>query len=64
MNNKAITVNGLIAKLQTMSPDAQVEFEIPENKFVEELNKGDRWMIFDAQETFYNSIDNKWVVLT
>jgi len=61
-----LTVNGLIAKLQTMSPDAQIEYQLPEADAADEgvLHTGDRCFVTDAQETFYNDRENKWIVLS
>ncbi len=62
----AITVEQLILLLQKMSPEAHVEYELPRVDTADEgiLHTGDRCMVEEARETFYNERDNKWVVLS
>ena len=60
-----MTVNELISTLQTMSPDAKVEFQIPHSRAGDrEPLDGARAPVTDARETFYNEPENKWVVLS
>jgi len=58
-------VSKLISMLQTMSPDANVEFQIPHRLAADrDPLDGARAPVEDAQETFYNEPENKWVVLS
>ena len=60
----SITVRELIATLQDMDPDAQVEFEVPKKKAADRGSiEGARVIVTSVEEVWYNSPDNKWVLL-
>lgn len=57
-----MTNRDLIQKLQTLDPDAQIEFEVPKENT--EVEPGDRILVQSARETSYSQPTNKWVVLS
>lgn len=59
------TVKELIETLQGMAPEATVEFECPKRLAADRGSiEGSRVFVTDVQEVWYNSPDNKWVLLT
>lgn len=62
MSTRAMTVGALREILKDIPDDTQLEFQIPENKYIEDLNKGDRWMIMSAERAWYNRPSNRWLV--
>lgn len=61
----SITTRELIATLQGMDPDAQIEFEVPHKKAADRGSiEGARVIVDSVEEIWYNEPSNKWVVLS
>jgi len=63
--NTPFTVKEMIETLQTMPADATVEFECPKRLAGDsDRVEGSRVFVTVVRETFYNSVDNKWVTIS
>jgi hypothetical protein len=59
------TVKELIERLQTMDQAATVEFEVPKRLPADRgTMEGARVFVTEIEEVWYNSPENKWVLLT
>ncbi len=62
----SLTARELIATLEGMDPDAQIEFEVPKkNPFgYPGITEGARVIVGSVKEVWYNTRSNKWIVLS
>ena len=61
-----LTAGELVGKLMQMNATSYVEFEIPNSKRGDRspIKGGDRVLISDVREIYYDSPDNTYVVLS